>query len=111
MKIIINIGLLAVSLSLAACGNAETTNNSGPAALGPQKTAETHSANGTVNKVIVGQVTIAHGPIETLQWPAMTMPFSAPNASLLDGIKVGDRVAFSFVKSGEGYALITISKK
>lgn len=111
MKIIINIGLLAVSLSLAACGNAETTNNSGPVVPGAQQTAETHSANGTVDKITVGQVTIVHGPIETLQWPAMTMPFSVPDASLLADLKVGDRVAFSFVKSGEGYALITISKK
>ncbi len=73
--------------------------------------AETHSATGTVEKVAAGQVTIAHGPVQTLQWPAMTMAFSARDAALLEGIRVGDRVAFSFAKSGDAYALTAISKK
>lgn len=40
-----------------------------------------------------GTVTIDHGAIPAVSWPAMTMTFTAP-AAVLAGAKVGDRVAF-----------------
>lgn len=40
------------------------------------------------------QVTLSHGPIEALGWPAMTMPFKVTDAKLLEGIRVGDGVRF-----------------
>ena len=41
--------------------------------------AGAHNASGTVSKVddAQGTVTIAHGPVETMKWPAMTMTFKA----------------------------------
>lgn len=40
-----------------------------------------------------GTVTIDHGAIPAVEWPAMTMTFTAPTA-VLASAKVGDRVAF-----------------
>ena len=40
-----------------------------------------------------GTVTIDHGAIPAVEWPAMAMTFTAP-AEVLAGAKVGDRVAF-----------------
>src|SRR6266849_9910017 len=39
--------------------------------------AKTHKGAGTVKKVdpAAGKVTIAHGPIPTMKWPAMNMTF------------------------------------
>jgi Cu(I)/Ag(I) efflux system protein CusF len=45
-----------------------------------------------------GSVTLQHGPIAALNWPAMTMAFKADPA-LLGGLKVGQKVSFT-VKSG-----------
>lgn len=109
-------GAALAALSLAACGSAgPSQNNQSPLATSQtrseNKDAKTHSADGTVEKVAVDQLTIAHGPVQTLQWPAMTMAFSAQDAALLKGIRVGDRVAFSFTPSGDAYALTAISKK
>ena len=48
--------------------------------------------------------------IETLEWPAMTMPFTVRDAAAVPGIKAGDRVAFAFIKSGTEAVLTSIIK-
>jgi Cu/Ag efflux protein CusF len=40
------------------------------------------------------RLTLAHGPIATLGWPAMTMPFAVSDPALLQGLKVDDTVEF-----------------
>jgi Cu(I)/Ag(I) efflux system periplasmic protein CusF len=42
-----------------------------------------------------GTVTIAHEPIESLGWPAMTMPFKIARPNVLDGVTVGERIEFT----------------
>lgn len=44
-----------------------------------------------------GTVTIAHGPIQALGWPAMTMPFKVASPALLDKVVAGSRVQFTLV--------------
>lgn len=41
-----------------------------------------------------GMITIDHGPIEALDWPAMAMPFLS-DPDLLKSIKAGDHVSFT----------------
>lgn len=41
-----------------------------------------------------GTVTIAHGPIAALKWPAMVMKFKVEKASVLNGVTVGKKVHF-----------------
>jgi Cu(I)/Ag(I) efflux system protein CusF len=41
-----------------------------------------------------GTLTIQHGPIPGVGWPAMTMTFTAKPAALLKGLKVGETVDF-----------------
>src|SRR5450432_1522268 len=45
-------------------------------------------------------VTIQHGPIPAVGWPAMTMTFKAKPATLLDGLKVGETVDFDVTTRG-----------
>jgi len=45
-------------------------------------------------------VTIQHGPIPAVGWPAMTMTFKAKPATLLDGLKIGETVDFSATTRG-----------
>jgi Cu(I)/Ag(I) efflux system protein CusF len=56
----------------------------------------------------VGTVTIQHGPIAALNWPAMTMTFKARPPSLLHGITVGQSVKFKLMKMGGSTALTAI---
>ncbi len=46
------------------------------------------------------KVTIQHGPIAALGWPAMTMSFMATPPALLKTVKVGQRVEFAMRMRG-----------
>ena len=59
------------------------------------------SATGTIEAIdpAARTITIAHGPVPELEWPAMTMTFQAPDVALTD-FKPGDQVAFDLSVSG-----------
>lgn len=61
-----------------------------------------HLAEGKVTAITPDAITIAHGPVPSLQWGAMTMPFKPPAKGLPPGLKVGDRVSFSFSSMDSG---------
>ena len=68
------------------------------------------SASGKVEAVDItaGTVTIAHGPVDALKWPAMTMTFKA-GATDISSIKQGDQVAFEFTSTGMDGTLTRIA--
>ena len=107
-------GALALSLLLAACGdnqNAGTENRQG-ADAGPaaSQAGEVYSATGEVTAITGDQVTISHGPVEGLGWPAMTMSFGAGSPEMIEGVSVGDRVSFEFHQVSGAYMLSSLSK-
>jgi len=53
-------------------------------------------SEGTVKKINpdAGKIMIEHGPLYTLNMPAMTMVFRVQDKSLLDQVKVGDKISF-----------------
>ena len=111
---------------LAACsspsGNSDqatpgptTTNN--PQPTQPDTTAATASATGasataigTVQTVdtATGKITIAHGPVAALNWPAMTMAFNATPEQLAS-VQAGQKVQFEFVAQGMSATIRSIS--
>lgn len=72
--------------------------------------SRTHNGSGTVTKVDPEKstVTIAHGPVQSMKWPAMTMTFKARDKTMLDKVKPGEKVEFSFVQSGKDYIVTQI---
>jgi RND family efflux transporter MFP subunit len=68
-----------------------------------------HQAEGTVDGVDAktGMLSLNHGPVPTLKWPAMTMEFKVANDSLLRGLKPGAKVKFEFVERQQGEWVIT----
>ena len=107
-------GALALSLLLVACGenrNAGQENrlvsNDFTAA---ESAGETYSASGEVTAISGDEVTIAHGPVEGIGWPAMTMSFQAASPEMISGVTVGDQVSFSFTQDGGAYTLTSLSK-
>jgi Cu(I)/Ag(I) efflux system membrane fusion protein len=86
-----------------------TTSNAMSKASAPKASAVGHRTQGTVKMIDAkaGTVSIAHDPVESLKWPAMTMDFKAANDSLLAGLKPGTAIAFEFVERSPGDWVIT----
>ena len=74
----------------------------GQAAANPS--SADHKAEGKLDAIDAkaGTVTIAHGPVASLKWPAMTMDFTLANSGLLGNLKPGATVAFSFIERKPG---------
>jgi Cu(I)/Ag(I) efflux system protein CusF len=68
----------------------------------------THEAAGVVKKVDRegGRITLAHEPVKSLNWPAMTMVFRVQDRKLLDKVAPEAKVQFEFVQQGSS-AVIT----
>src|SRR5437867_2894991 len=77
--------------------------------MGADKNSETksHKGAGTVKKVdsASGRVTIAHGPIPTMKWPAMNMTFTVKDKALLGKFSQDKKVEFEFVEQGSDYVI------
>jgi len=100
--------------ALGSFASAPAAPGSAPAAASPAAAAGAgHQAVGTVEEIDLasGTVSMAHGPIASLKWPAMTMEFKAANASLLQNLKPGAKVDFEFVERAPGEWVITSIKK
>lgn len=70
--------------------------------------AVAHRAEGRLEGVdAAGVATIAHGPVPSLKWPAMTMEFIPANPALLSGIAPGAAIEFEFVERGPGEWVVT----
>jgi Cu(I)/Ag(I) efflux system membrane fusion protein len=78
-----------------------------PAASG--KSAVSHKASGTLEAIDLkeGVVTMTHGPVASLKWPAMTMDFILANPSLVDKAKAGAAIDIEFVERKPGEWVIT----
>lgn len=109
MKPVSIAGAVALSLAVAACGGAQN-NQEAPANSAADTSQTAYSASGNVTAIAGDRVTISHGPVEGLGWPAMTMTFRAGDPAMLQGIAVGDRVTFQFRQNGNDYPLTSLSK-
>ncbi|PTQ87331.1 copper binding protein CusF [Nitrosomonas ureae] len=69
-----------------------------------------HEGIATVKAIDMNQgiVKLAHGPIASLKWPAMTMDFRIEDRALMQGIKVDDAVTFVFIQSNGDYVITHI---
>jgi len=80
-----------------------------PSGAGPAAGA-THRATGKVERVGKDEITLSHGPIASLQWPAMTMGFKPPPNGIPGNVRVGDTVSFEIRQTKEGtYEITAIS--
>ena len=78
-----------------------------PAVAGPI------TGTGTVTQVdaATGAITLNHGAIAAISWPAMTMQFTAENPAILQGIAVGDSVSFELKSATETSVVTSVQKQ
>jgi len=69
--------------------------------------ATTHQATGVVKALDTskGSVTLAHGPVKSLNWPAMTMTFVVKDKMFFDKLAVDKKVTIDFAKQGADYVV------
>ena len=72
--------------------------------------ASSHEGTGTVTELTSGEVTLSHGPIPTLQWGPMTMPFKLPSEVMSKNLKPGDQVRFAFREKDGEFVIERIEK-
>ena len=70
---------------------------------------QVHKGSGTVKGVDAkaGKISLAHGPIASLNWPAMTMGFPVKDTAVLNGVMPGQSIDFDLVQAGPGQFVIT----
>ncbi|MDP3748311.1 MAG: copper-binding protein [Phenylobacterium sp.] len=130
-------GVLALAMTLAACGpkqeaatapaeatpppavppsgeamSADAAKSGDMSKMDMSADAKMATGTGTVTAVDpkAGTITLDHGPIPEANWPAMTMAFKATPPTLLDTVKVGDKVAFD-LKLADGSGEVTAIRK
>jgi Cu(I)/Ag(I) efflux system protein CusF len=91
---------LPLLLALAAFGAspALAQSHEGHGAHAAAPAAKTGSGTGVIKAVDAkaGKLTLRHGPLPALGWPAMTMDFKAA-PDVLKGAKAGQKVKFTVV--------------
>jgi len=101
---------LALSLAVPAASHAQSGDMKGmdmkdmDMGMKPVAGAQAaHKATGVVKKLDpkAGTVTLAHEPVKSLKWPAMTMSFGVKDKALLDKMQAGKKVEFEFVQEGK----------
>lgn len=70
----------------------------------------TYRATGTIERITARSITLRHGPVKALDWPAMTMGFATEGPAQVRGFQRGDRVTFTFVQASTGPRIVSIRK-
>ncbi len=100
---------LAPTLPAAAHNGGQHHHHAAPAAshAGP---AAAELADGEVRRIDLAgkRVTLRHGEIKNLDMPGMTMAFEVEDGTLLQDLKVGDKVQFAAVKKGRAVVITQI---
>lgn len=69
-----------------------------------------YQTTGTIEELKADSVTLSHEPVPVIGWPAMTMTFALPDASIAQGLKTGDRVRFGFDQPPAGPSVRRMTK-
>ena len=70
-------------------------------------TAPRHDGEARIEGIGKDSITLAHGPITSLKWGAMTMDFKLPASGKPRNLEPGDKVNFEFYMDAEGLPQIT----
>ena len=75
-----------------------------------RKDQAAHRAVGVVKKVDAkaGTATIAHEPVKSMNWPAMSMTFQVKDRTMLDKLAEGKKVEFEFEEHGKAHVITRV---
>ena len=132
MRLATLVTILSAPLALAACGSGDNSeamdrtpmadgqmadgqmpmNDGDMPMMGSDGATQAASAEGTVTAIDAdaGTITLDHGAVPAIEWPAMTMAFEA-DEQLRQDVAVGDTVSFEFTTGEDGNTITSITKK
>ncbi len=107
LSIVLALYVSAVPVSFAQSGSMKGMDNMEGMQSDKKAQDKVHKGKGTVTKIdsAGGKVTIAHGPIPSLKWPAMAMTFTVKDKALLGKLSPEKKVEFEFVQQGSDYVI------
>jgi membrane fusion protein, copper/silver efflux system len=70
-------------------------------------TAARHTGTAKIEAIGRDTMTLSHGPIASLKWPAMTMDFKLPKGGAPRGLEAGDRIDFEFYMDAQNGSQLT----
>lgn len=100
--------LIAIALSCSLAVPAFAAEQATP----PSSEAATQMNQGEVRKIDAAKqkITLRHGPIASMGMPPMTMVFGVQDASLLEGLNVGDKVNFVVEQKGTQFVVTQLQR-
>ena len=96
-------------LNVRPIGEAATAGAAGTREADQQGPA-TYTATGTINAIEARKITLQHGAVPALDWPAMTMGFATQGPAQVRGLERGDRVTFTFSQDDGGPRIVSIRR-
>ncbi len=64
-----------------------------------------HQATGKIESISADEITISHGPVASLGWGEMTMPFKLAHPETVGTLKAGDAIKFEFAQQNDQYVV------
>ena len=103
--------LLAIMLTALWSAEVRSQGMTQMPGMADAKQETTASATGTVTAINTGghKITLNHGPIPEIKWPAMKMEFPVVPSVDLTKVKVGDKVRFTLSGSKNSYTVQSIN--
>lgn len=116
-KVVLIMALTVLPLAVSACDkNADApkteTSTDAMGNMAMPANGKMAQGSGTVTAIdpAAGKITLEHGAIPAVDWPAMTMGFSA-KPDVLKGIAIGDKVDFNLTVTGNAGEVTAIKKQ
>jgi len=104
--------ILCLSTAVIALAQPDNTDMKGMdmSGMAMNQKGITYATTGVVRMVdrAKNSVTLAHEPVKSLNWPAMTMSYAIEDKALFNKLIPGKRVAFEFVKEGNKYVITSV---
>jgi len=103
--------IVVLGAALSSPAYAQIKDHSGHPSAPAKGEAAAHKGVGVVRSVDAGKGTVmlAHEPIPSLRWPAMTMKFTARDKKLLEKLAPGKKIEFEFVQQDRDYVLTRVN--
>lgn len=110
MKLTYALSIAALLIAPLAHAQSDHMKGMDHGSMSKKSQAKSHPAAGVVKSVNAdkGTVTIDHGAVPTINWPAMTMTFKPGDKKLLSQLKPGAKVDFEFEQRGKDYVITKV---
>jgi len=104
---ILSASILSLAVNFAYAADTQNMGNMNMQSDMGSPNMQMHKGHGIANKINAkaGKINISHEPIDTMNWPKMTMDFTVQNKTDLEAIKPGMAVDFEITQQGKGYRI------